>query len=171
MKIIEALKKTKDLLRKFDDLKSKIQSHAADLDCETPTYPDQRKQVAEWVQSCGDIVKEIGKLKFALQKTNVMTPVTIELGGVFVTKSIAEWVLRRRELANLERTLWTSLTDRGLKEVQNVQITPASPVVPVRKRLYFDPQERDRKVELYRSEPSIIDATLETVNATTDLLL
>jgi hypothetical protein len=29
---------------------------------------------------------------------------------------------------------------------------------------------RDHKVELYRSEPLIIDRTLEVINATTDLL-
>jgi hypothetical protein len=35
---------------------------------------------------------------------------------------------------------------------------------------HFDPAERDRMRELYRSEPTIIDSTLETVNATTDLI-
>ena len=32
---------------------------------------------------------------------------------------------------------------------------------------YFDPVERDRMIALYRSEPSLIDGTLEIVNATT----
>ena len=38
MKIIEALKKVKDLRKKIDDITKKISQYSADLDCETPTY-------------------------------------------------------------------------------------------------------------------------------------
>ena len=40
----------------------------------------------------------------------------------------------------------------------------------VRVRRYYDPAQRDEKLELYRSEPSTIDATLEVSNAVTDLI-
>ena len=53
MKIIEAMKKVKDLQRKADDYKSKIQAHCADLDCETPIYTDQKREVASWLQGHG----------------------------------------------------------------------------------------------------------------------
>jgi hypothetical protein len=36
--------------------------------------------------------------------------------------------------------------------------------------LYFDPAERDKKIEIFRSEPSLIDRTLEVINCTTDLI-
>ena len=72
------------------------------------------------------------------------------------------------DLATLENTMWTKLTDRNLKE-QNLQTAPGGPVTEVRIRRYYDPKERDAKLELYRSEPSIIDATLEVVNATTEI--
>ena len=62
------------------------------------------------------------------------------------------------------------LTDKGLKETYQNQLTPNAPVTIIKKRLYFDPVERDRKIELYRSEPSIIDSTLEITNAVTELL-
>jgi hypothetical protein len=64
--------------------------------------------------------------------------------------------------------MWQSLTDRNLKE-QNLQTAPGGPVTEVRIRRYYEPAERDKKVELYRTEPSVIDATLEVTNATTDL--
>lgn len=170
MKIIEALKKLKDLKKKADDIEGKIGRYSADLDCETPTYPDQHRQISEWLQSHGDIVKEIGSLRYRIQKTNVNTQVSIELGGKHVTKSITEWISRRRDLAVLQGSAWRALTDKNYKPQYQNQLTPNSPPTIVKPRLYFSPVERDRNVELYRSEPSIIDGTLEIINATTDLL-
>ena len=169
MKLIQAMKKCQDLAIKAEDLRGKVANHCADLTMETPTYPDQRKKVTEWLQAHSDILKEILKLRVAIQRTNLANNVSIELGGKQVEKSIAEWIHRRRDLAKLEQQAWSKLGDRGLKE-QNVQTTPGGPVTEIRLRRYFDPTERDEKVELYRSEPSIIDSTLEVVNATTDLI-
>lgn len=169
MKIIQAMKKLKDLAVKATDLRGKVQQHSADLTMETPAYPDQRRQVAEWLQSHGDVLREILRLRVAIQRTNLHTEVTIELGGKQVTKCIAEWIHRRRDLAKLDMDAWSKLTDRSLKE-QNIQTTPGGPITEVRIRRHFDPAERDRNLELYRSEPSVIDGTLEVVNATTDLI-
>ena len=174
MKIIEALKKIKDLRRKADDLKDKIGKHCADLDCETAVYPDQRRQVSEWLQAHSDIVKEILNLRYAIQKTNVLTQVTIQFGDKHVSKSIAEWIHRRKDLAKLEEECWRGLSESGpgrnLKEYYTNKLTPNSPEIKVNRRLYFDPVERDNKVELYRSEPSLIDSVLEITNAITDLI-
>ncbi len=168
MKIIEAMKKAKDLRIKADDLQKKVGLYCADLDFETPTYNDQSQQVREWVQSHSDVLKEILQLRFAIQRTNIATPVTIELGGKQVSKTIAEWIHRRRDLAELERGMWARLGDRGLKEGRTQNSTGG--VLDVKIRRYFNPVERDEKLELYRSEPSVIDATLEVINATTDLV-
>jgi len=169
MKIIEALKKSKDLLKKADDIKDKIKQHCADLDNEDPIYPDQKRQISEWLQAHCDIIKEILSLKYRIQKTNVTTDVTIEIGGTFVTKTIAEWIIRRKELARLEEQCWASLTERNLLEKYK-QTTSSNIEKTVKRRLYFDPIERDKKREIYRSEPSLIDASLEIVNAVTDLV-
>lgn len=171
MKIIEALKKIKDLGRKADDIKDKVSLYCADLDCDTPMYPDQKRQVAEWMQAHSDIIKEILTLRVAIQRTNLETQVSIELGGKFVTKSIAEWVHRRRDLAKEEMDIWSKLTDKNYQEKYKQKLTDKAPEIIINRRLYFDPKERDEKRELYRSEPSIIDGTLEVVNATTELIL
>lgn len=170
MKIIEAMKQIKDLQVKKDDLVEKVKKHCADLDYETPVYPNQKDQVSGWIQSHSDILKEILHLRFLIQKTNIATPVPIELNGVAVTKSIAEWIHRRRDLANHEMVIWMSLTDRNLKEGLLPSSNPNEQRREVKIRRYFDPIERDHAIELYRSEPSIIDRTLEVVNATTDLI-
>ena len=169
MKLIQAMKRIKDLVRKAEDLRIKIRDHSADLNIETPAYSNQGQQVQEWLQAHHDTVKEIERLRIAIQRTNLQTPVTIEVGGVTVTKLLAAWIHRRRDLAKLEQGAWGELTDRKLKE-QNIQTSPNGPITEVRIRRYFDPKERDRNLELYRSEPGIIDGHLEIVNAVTDLI-
>lgn len=168
MKIIEAMKKVKDLQIKAKDLKLKVHTYCADNDHETPVYgKDQAEKVKEWSQSYGDVVKEILKLRIGIQRTNLETNVTIELGGKQVTKSIAEWIHRRRDLAELERVLWAGIGDRGLKEGTIQTSTGERQEVKIRR--YYNPAERDERIELYRSEPSTIDSTLEITNAVTDI--
>lgn len=169
MKLIEAMKKLKDLNVKAEDLRAKVAANCADLSIETPLYgADQKATVDGWIQAHSDLLQVILKLRVAIQRTNISTPVTIEIGDKQVTKSIAEWIHRRRDLAKLEMDMWAKLGDRNLKE-QNVQTSPTGPVTEIRIRRYYDPKERDAKLGLYRSEPSVIDATLEVVNATTEL--
>jgi hypothetical protein len=168
MKIIEAMKQIKDLSRKAEDLRTKISKCSADLDHETPLYPDQYTKVGEWVQGHSDILKEILKLRVAIQRTNLATEVTIELGGKAVTKSIAEWVHRRRDLAGIELLAWKHLTDRGLKEGTFVQSTGEKKDVKIRR--YYNPEQRDKQLDLFQSEPVLIDSKLEVINAITDLI-
>lgn len=169
MKLIQAMKKLKDLNIKAADLRAKVAANSADLSVETNPYPDPKGTVDGWIQSHHDILKEILKLRVAIQRTNLATMVAVELDKEHVTKSIAEWIHRRRDLAVMEQSMWGQLTDRNLKE-QNIQTGPGSPITEIRIRRYYDTAKRDAKMELYRSEPSVIDATLEVVNATTDLL-
>jgi len=169
MKLIEAMKKLKDLGVKAEDLRTKVKATCANLDIETPVYADPKAQVSQWIQAHSDILKEMLKLRAAIQRTNLQTQVAIELGGIQVTKSIAEWIHRRRDLANLDMQMWGALGDRGLKEGFMSQSTGAE-ARAVKIVRHFDPKQRDEKIDLFRSEPSKVDATLEVVNAVTDLI-
>lgn len=162
------MKKIKDLRIKAEDYRKKVSTYCADLSYETPLYgAEQKTKIKEWLQGHGDIIKEILKLRIQIQKTNLYTSVTIELGGVQVTKTIAEWIHRRKDLAELERSIYSSLGDRGLREGTIVSSTQEK--IEAKIRRYFDPSERDTFIELYRGEPSKIDSTLEVINAVTDL--
>jgi len=168
VKIIEAMKQIKGLVIKAEDLKKKVATHCTDVDYETPLYADQKAQVAQWIQAHSDVLKEILRLRVAIQRTNLATNVSIVLGDKTVTKSIAEWIHRRRDLAGMEGLVWQQLTDRNLKE--GVVRTTQGVDQLVKIRRYWDAKERDAKVELFRTEPMIIDSTLEVVNAVTDLV-
>ena len=169
MKIIEAMKLIKELQRKAEDLRGKVAQNCANLDFETPLYDDPPEQVRQWIQAHSDIVQKILELRVSIQHTNIVTFVTIEIGGKSVTKSIAEWIHRRRDLAALDAGMWGQLGDRGLKE-QRVQTVKDGPVTEIKIKRHFDPLQRDRMLELYRAEPGIIDRNLEVVNATTELI-
>lgn len=169
MKIIEAMKEQKRLAEKVEDLQKKVANHCADLDYETPVYQNQGDIVQGWLQSIHDTIKEAMRLAIAVQKTNLATKVTIDIGEKEpVTHSIAEWILRRRTYANVEMASWSKLTDKNLREGQTTNSAGEKVVVKIRR--YYDPLVRDKKIEVYRSEPGIIDRTLEVVNATTDIV-
>lgn len=168
MKLIEAMKEVKALKLKCEDLRKKVAQYCVRASFETNTYPDQAAQVKEWLQSHSDSVKRVAKLSVAIQRTNLMTEVEIELCGVKVKHSIAEWILRRRELANLEMQAWSQLTDKGIKEGQIKQSDGS--VMEIKAVRFYEPALKDAKVEAYRTEPGIIDRTLETINAITDLI-
>lgn len=168
MKIIEAMKRLKHLNEKAADLRVKVAQYCADLDYETPTYPDQKAQIEEWLQSHFDTLQEIARLRVAIQRTNLATEVAMDLENHTVKKTIAEWIHRRRDLAQLDGEMWGKLTDRGLRE--GVSQTSSGGVKEVHIRRYFDPKLRDGRLALYKREPTIIDGYLEVVNAVTDLI-
>lgn len=173
MKIIEGMKQIKDLSAKGEDLRRKVATYCADVDTETPVYgspQQQMEQIKEWIQAHTGIQKEILKLRVAIQRTNIATPVTIQLHGQPVTKTIAEWIHRRRDLATRDYEMWSGL---GRKEASLREGTIQTSTGEKREqkiRRYYDPKERDTMTEEYRSEPNQIDATLEVTNAVTDLI-
>jgi len=168
MKLIEAMKKVKELTKKAEDLRKKVSANCAISSIETQTYSDQRRQIAEWIQAHSDVLKEILRLRVAIQRTNLNTRVTIELGGKSVDKTIAEWIHRRRDLSGLELAMWSALTDKNIKE--GTAAGPSGAVIQISINRFYDPAERDAKRDLYTSEPYIIDSRLEVVNAITDLI-
>jgi hypothetical protein len=169
MKIIEAMKRVKANKEKVADLQRKIGSVSANLSHETPLYgAETPAKIVEWLQSCNDTSQENIRLLCAIQRTNLATKVTIKLGDKDVTKSISEWVWRRREYAGVDLATWATLTDRNLREGQLPQSTGAPQLITIVR--HYDPIRRDKMMDLYRTEPHEIDAALEVVNATTELM-
>lgn len=168
MKLIEGLKQIKDLQRKAEDLRKLVKDNCARSSIETDTYSGQAKKVEGWIQSHSDLLKEILRLRVAIQRTNIATPVTVELNGRAITKTIAEWIHRRRDLAAEELKMWNCLTDRGIKEGSGHG--PSGDPLEIKIVRFYDPSERDKKKELFQSEPLLIDSKLEVVNAITDMI-
>ena len=170
MKLIQAMKQLKALSMKVDDLQGKILANAACMDYEKPLYGDrQADQIAEWVQSAMDSIKEMERLRLCIQRTNLVTPVTIELHGRQVTKSIAGWIHRRRDLAGRALGIVSALSD-GTRRDGFIGGTAGAPGTPTKVVRFYSPERRDAAREEFRTEPGIIDSTLEVINAVTDLI-
>lgn len=169
MKIIEAMKGIKANKEKISDLQKRIASCSAQLSHETPLYgAETRTKISEWQQACLDTARENVRLLVAIQRTNLQTLVGIKMSDTIVSKSISEWVWRRREYAALDMNTWAVLSDRGLREgMMNSTTGQQVPVTIIRN---YDPATRDEQIMRYKQEPHLIDAALEVVNATTDLI-
>lgn len=172
MKIIEAMKKVKANKEAIRDLQAKIALNSALLSpIETSPYGDKvavTAKIQEWVQGCYDRGQENVRLLVAISRTNMQTMVPIHIGGRTVTRSMAEWVWRRREYAALDLITWKSMTDRNLKE-GNINTSPGT-VTKVEIQRHYDATQRDTKIAEYTSEAHEIDAALEVINAVTDLI-
>ena len=163
------MKRVKANKEKIADLQKQIGQFCANLDYESPTYgTETATKVSEWPQGCDDISRQNAKLLVAIQRTNLATPVSITLGDHTLTKSIAEWVWRRREYAALDLRTWQSLTDRNLKE--GTGMNSSGTPVNIKIVRHYDPVKRDRMLAIYKAEPHEIDSALEVVNAVTDLI-
>ena len=169
MKIIECMRTLKLIDVKIGELQQRIAANCANHSHETLPYGDETSaKVTGWLQSCEDLTQEAAALLLRLQRTNLATQVPIKIGEKTVTKSIAEWVLRRRKFAAIDQATWEKLTDRGLRDGLLPQSTGTPLEVKVRR--HYDSARRDEKVLLYKQEPHLIDGALEVANATTDLL-
>lgn len=168
MKIIEAMKRVKSNREKIADLQAKISQTSAHLSHETPVYENPTHKIIEWSQSCEDLARENVRLLVAIQRTNLQTSVDITLGGKVVTKTISEWVWRRREMAAVDLATWSKMTDRGLREGSVGTSTGVNLEVKLVRN--YDPELRDKRITMYKAEPHEIDAALEVVNAITDLI-
>jgi len=168
--ITAALKQKKDLFLKASDLREKISALAAHMESEKSPlgYENPRNQIKLWLQQHKDIMTEIEKLTVAIQLTNCLTQVPILLNENTVTKSITGWIVRRQKLAEHEQHAWVGLNTRLKPVITPKEKEGKSEVINV---VYnFDVKERDVNVSLFRFEPTLIDSTLETVNATTELM-
>lgn len=169
MKVVEALKKIKANRKKITDLNSKIACIASHMENEADSlaYKNPADKVKEFVQSAFDTQRENSKLLSRVQKTNLNTLVTVELGGVQVTKTVAEWVYRRREGVDHEietyRNMRTNMKPGAIQK-------PDGTIIVNNVIRNYDEEQRDKRMAILQEEKSLIDAALEITNAVTDLI-
>lgn len=168
MKLIEGLKTLKLHQKKIVEIQALIALNSARKSIEKSAYKDPTAQVAAWIASSESHNFEAERLTRRIQLTNLSTQVTVTLNGQAITKSISEWVYRRRYGAPNALKTYRMLTDRNLKpEVMKQNDGSLLEIDVVR---HFDSEHRDKMLSLYHDEPTIIDMALEIVNATTDLM-
>ena len=168
MKIIEALKQIKMIDTKLQKIAKDIGNNSARLDNQTSPYADPVKQVASWVQSARDLIRDKEMLTHRVHVTNVNTTLSIEIGGRTITKTLDQWLTRRRHGIQSTQTILSQLTDRGLKEVAEKNAAGEINVVKIVR--HYIAEERDKELAILLEEPYLIDSALEIANATVELV-
>ena len=170
MKIIEAMKQVKDLLRKAEDLRGKAAKHAADMTIHKPVYDNQHEIIAGWIQAHHDIMLEIERLRTAITRTNIQTDVTIEIGDKKITKPISAWIQRRKDLAAFDHKAWMMLGElerRG--DVKEATIHAPGGTgeynTEIHVRRYYDPKEGYQAMDVaWRSDEFMLEPQRITVH-------
>lgn len=168
MKIIEAMKKIKLIEKKIDDNVRKIEQYSSSVSTERPFFGDeksQQKEVESLVQANTDLVKEYLKIKRQIETTNLA--VTAEFGGQSYTLSDL-LVLRRRlgkKLLETYEAMNTRYADQRIKFAPADADGKKAQVI----RLY-DERKKNENLQMLMEFMSNIDARLEVVNCTTDLV-
>lgn len=171
MKIIEALKTIRANQAKVHDLVVKVQKNSAIRSDQTSPYGDQRASTATvngWLDTIRQTLRENEVLTRRIHTTNNSVEITIVIGGIGITKTIDEWLTRRKSGVDFQTLAYQSLTDRSLKEEFVSQ--PDGTRVPLTIVRHYNPVQRDEMLEILAQEKSLIDSRLEIVNATTDLM-
>lgn len=169
MKIIEALKEMPLLEKRINSNVEQIAQYAAGNDIGNggfvfETAERQRQEVAGLLQSTQDLVDRRAALRRKLYITNTQVMVTIE----GQTKTITEWIEYREKGAQLLINAYSALNDnRALAQIRTIQYNPEAGIKTVR---FYNESDKNAKIQEITKIKDQIDAKLEIINATTDLV-
>ena len=167
MKIIEALKELPVLDKRIRNQAQQIAEYAGYITSEQPAFETveaQRKKVSELLQSNEDLAKRYASIKRALAITNA----TIEVDVAGEKKTISEWITYKANTHNQLHQTYSALNlNAANSRLSSSQIDLTEGVKL--ERMYSE-EYRNKKLEEIRNLNDTIDATLEIVNATTDMV-
>jgi hypothetical protein len=167
MTLIEAMKEQKLILKKIEKNTVRIAELSSKLDSEKPIYAteaDQRKAINELAQSNEDLAMRYMQLRAQRDYTNMFTYVAMN-GKEY---SISELVLLRQKLGKLIISTYEAMSDKAAEAKLSSRMYASSTNAKV-ERLY-DEETRMNKLNDWQDFIGRIDARLEVVNATTQLM-
>jgi hypothetical protein len=169
MKLIEAMKDLKVILKKMDKNIELISEYAAVPDNERLhflTKDSQSKEIKALIQSNTDLLKHYLKLKQQIEMTNLKT--VVEINGENYT--IAEMLVLKRVLAKIMVNTYGALNDKKAK--QKLMAIPAS--VKNEKSImiekFYNEADKNNGQRFWDDLYHTIDSRLEVINATTELI-
>jgi len=167
IKLIEAMKELRIIEKKMERNRGYIERYSSIINTEKPyfgTEGEQKKEVKKYLQANSDLFNRYLELKRAIEITNLHTVITVE----GYKGSISAILVIKRKLAKLMEATFASLNDRRAERMK-AQTPVMDGVQPHVVRLY-DEKEKNENIRYWQDLYSAIDARLEVVNATTDLL-
>jgi len=169
MKIIEAMKKLKVILKRLQDNTQQIAAYSSILSTEKPAFgseEEQRRKVKALVQANNDLLGEYLTLKQQIEATNLK--ITVEIGGKKWT--ISELLVIKRVLAQYMVNTYNAMTTASAEQRMKAGFgKTAEGSSPLALRM-FEEKDRLDGISKWQDIYSNIDSRLEVVNAMTDLV-
>lgn len=176
MKLIEAMKELKLIQKRIDRNKEQIRQHAAYHTVAGPAFgngdvekgdAEQRETVRKLLQSSFDLVQRSLDLKAAIDRTNLDT--LLEHKGK--THSIHALIILRRQLGQqIVQVIASQTPEPAINQLNNVLRQGIDATNPPRLIQCFDEAKRNEDMKFWQEFVEEIDARLEVVNATTDVI-
>ncbi len=171
MKIIEALKELPLIEKKIQSKQEQIARYAAYWE-PTPgptlaSHDEQKHQVDALLQGVYDLAKHQAEIKKRLAYTN--SQIKVDIGGV--TATISEWIsLKESGLPHFINTINHLISSADRISRQAVQGTPQDAERGFKFNRCYDEKFLIERREKCQGILDSIPATLEIINATTELL-
>lgn len=167
MKLIEAMKELKVIIKRIGKNTLQINEYAALPDTERlhfGTKDAQAKEIKSLIQANADLVDTYLKLKQRIEYTNLKT--MVEINGI--KYSISEMLVLKRSLAKLMVATFNALNDNQAR-TRSVSHLGRSEKAPIVEKFYNESEKTQGQRswdDLYHA----IDSRLEVINATTELI-
>lgn len=170
MKIIEALKDLKTIQKRIASNKENIRKYSGHFTAEQYPFGDidkQKDEVQSLIQANIDLTKRYLYLKQAIEHTNIVTIVTIgdtphSISGLLQLKKFGQHFLVDT-FASCDAVF-------ALTKMRNQAGKANDATNPYKVELAYDEKTRNNEILRTQDFLSKIDAQLEIVNATTDLV-
>jgi hypothetical protein len=155
MTILQALKKIKHLDRKIEKNNKRIARWCSYMDDEDPMY--DADGVKKLRQSVEDTIRERNRLRHSIHKTNILTKVEWQHKEFTIDELL---ILRTLTLP----AMLHSVTQMRRKEKSYNHDKDVKAV------MQYDPAERDKTIDSIEDTMDGLDAFLDSVNITTELV-
>ena len=168
MKLIEAMKELKVIIKRMGKNTIQINEYAALPDTERlhfGTKDAQMKEIKGLIQANADLVNTYLGLKQRIEYTNLKT--MVEINGI--KYSISEMLVLKRSLAKLMVATFNALNDSQARSRSTSSHLGRSEKAPIVEKFYNESEKTQGQRswdDLYHA----IDSRLEVINATTELL-
>ena len=169
MKIIEALKEQKIIVKKVQHNNELLKKYSSKVLCEKPyfdTDEDQRAEVFRLVQGNIDLGNRYLMLKRSIDLTNSTTKVEV-LGNTYTISDLLN--LKRFAIENIFLPTFNALNTEHAESSRLIFLRQDSSR-DVSIVHFYKEEEKNKNIQAYRDLLDNIDSKLEIVNATTDLI-
>ena len=167
--VAEAMVELKLIMKKIENRMVQVKKYSSKAKMVEDEIENQEKHVKELLQSAEDLIQRYIKIKLEIQKSNLET--TFEFQGK--TYAVAEAILLKQGLLDLQERLWDSLSNSAGKAQINEYLRKfgmgtmteeALEKIELVPFLFYDEKMKEKKLEELLELRSYLDRLIDKSN-------